>query len=366
MTRLVGLALALHVLAPAGALAGPSGLRQFNDWMVGCDNTLSCRAIGVQEDGPDEEAYLVIDRAGGPDAPPRLHVGGGDLSLGDGFAWSVDGKAPTSVPGSAVSAPAASDEGDTPPPEVGGPAAAAILAAMRDGKELRLAADTDGLAQASPLPLKGLAAALLFMDDVQGRVGTATALARPGKKQAAAVPPAPGAPLIVPDALPDQSKLPSDVPEGIVAKHAKTLGKNSDCEDYGGVAKIPARQFRLAGEKILYLIGCWRAAYQAGEVAYLAHAATPTSTTPLPFETIDEKTGKLEINMTSITDADGLEGETTSLSSFHKGRGAGDCGTQWRWAWSGGKMRLTAYVTMPSCHSIEDGDWITLWRSREK
>jgi len=366
MTRLFSLALALLVFAPADALASPSGLRQFNDWTVGCDNTLTCRTIGVQEDGPNEEPYLVVDRAGGPDAPPRLHVGGGDLRLGDGFAWSVDGKAPATVPESAVVQPPTDDDGNTPAPEVGGPAAAAMLAAMRDGTQLRLAADTEGLAQASPLPLKGLAAALLFMDDVQGRVGTVTALTRPGKKPATAVPPAASAPLIVSDALPDQSKLPSDVPEGIIAKHAKTLGKTSDCEDYGGIAKIPAQQFRLAGEKILYLIGCWRAAYQAGEVAYLAPAATPTSTTPLSFETIDEKTGKLENNMTSITDSDGLQGEQTGLTSFHKGRGIGDCGTQWRWAWSGAKMRLTAYITMPSCHSIEDSDWITLWRSREK
>jgi hypothetical protein len=54
------------------------------------------------------------------------------------------------------------------------------------------------------------------------------------------------------------------------------------------------------------------------------------------------------------------------LSSFHKGRGIGDCGAIWGWAWTGKTFRLTAYATMPECRGISSDDWITLWRARTK
>ncbi len=71
--RTLRVALALASLsAPAGgAVAAESGIEaQFRNWIVGCDNVRTCRAIGFPAD-PDAAsgAALIIDRSG---EGPRL------------------------------------------------------------------------------------------------------------------------------------------------------------------------------------------------------------------------------------------------------------------------------------------------------
>ena len=370
MIRQFGVFLSLATLAFTGAAAaGPSGMRHFGDWYVGCDNALTCRAIQPQEDQGDDAPYIVLDRDGGPDARPRLHFGGTGVSLDKDLAWKVDDKPPVLAPASAVTQTAAGEDGTPGISELGDPAATGpLLAAMRDGTAVSFAATLAELPAAKPIALKGLAAALLFMDDVQGRVGTVTALARLGTKPASAVPAVPPLPLIVPDPLAKGEALPDEAPKSVMARHLRSIGKDTECEDFGDRNDISVRQLRLSGDRILILIACWRAAYQAGETAYLATSAKPDAAAPLLFETVDEASGKVVATMKSVTDADGFDDDPAQFASFHKGRGIGDCGTGWTWTWSRGKMRLTSYVTMPACRGIgeDSGDWFTLFRSRPK
>jgi hypothetical protein len=99
---------------------------------------------------------------------------------------------------------------------------------------------------------------------------------------------------------------------------------------------------------------------------YLGSAKAPAQAKRLTFETVDETTGKVVATLKSVTDPDGLDDGSPEMSSFHKGRGIGDCGATWTWAWTGKTFRLTAYATMPDCKGISSDDWITLWRARTK
>ncbi len=38
----------------------------FQDWLVGCDNTRTCRAIGLPADADIEGTALIVDRSGDP------------------------------------------------------------------------------------------------------------------------------------------------------------------------------------------------------------------------------------------------------------------------------------------------------------
>src|SRR5207237_6218212 len=93
-------ALAVSSATPASA----SGLRTFRNWLVGCDNTLSCRALGTIADDAGNPAYLVLDRSGGPQAALSLRFMDQNGSVGaTGLFYALDGAAPVEIPGTAFS-----------------------------------------------------------------------------------------------------------------------------------------------------------------------------------------------------------------------------------------------------------------------
>ena len=152
------------------------------------------------------------------------------------------------------------------------------------------------------------------------------------------------------------------------ARHVRETGAK-DCEGIGkdkdlGPDNIQIR--RLSAGLVLYSLPCWRAAYQEGDMYYLG-GADAKSAKRLSFEVVDEKTGQLVENLASLSDGGGLDDSNpTSLSSFYKGRGIGDCGTMASWTWTGSKFRLSSYAMMPECRGVNSDDWITLWRSGDK
>src|SRR3954468_22629637 len=88
-------ALAVSSAAPASA----SGLRTFKNWLVGCDNTLSCRALGTKAEDSGDPAYLVLDRGGGPQAAPSLRFMDQNGSVGaTGLFYALDGATPVQIP----------------------------------------------------------------------------------------------------------------------------------------------------------------------------------------------------------------------------------------------------------------------------
>jgi hypothetical protein len=171
MYQAVLLALSTTVAAvPPGTL---QSYDTYKSWLVACDNTLSCQAKGFT-DG-EMRAELCIDREAGPDGALSASLSAeASFAAGDVL---VDGK------------PAGLDPKDWKRDDDGGTrlttdradAVRALVARLRNGARLSMGGKAE-------VPLEGFAAAMLRMDDRQGRVGGVTALNKPGSTPAWRVP----------------------------------------------------------------------------------------------------------------------------------------------------------------------------------
>ena len=83
---------ALLLLAAATA-PQPTTLETFQDWIVGCDNTLACTAIGTTAEDGEPIGYIRLTRAAGPEAAPAASavVYAGTETDGT-LAIAIDGK----------------------------------------------------------------------------------------------------------------------------------------------------------------------------------------------------------------------------------------------------------------------------------
>lgn len=357
-------------LATCAAAFPASQLRTFKSWTVGCDNTLSCRAVGFAVQESETNPYVALDREGGPAGAIRLRLAGGLGTFGvkdetkgpAAIAVIIDDAVPIVVTtGLAYSTMSGNGEGERALLS-DGPAIETILAAMKNGRTLRYGPDAEKAKAAAPVSLDGLAATLLFIDDAQGRVGTVTALSRKGGGPAGSVPNPPEPVRITPMAFPSSKPAPAFPTELI----RRARGDNSEECLLEDSTEQEGKSVRLSDVLVLYEVPCWLAAYQSGAMLYLDEGKGPAKARPLVLETIDEDKGALVRRLKSITDPQGLEeGGDGTLLSLSKGRGIGDCGVFQSWAWTGEAFGLASYATMPQCRGVFDSeDWIVLWRTR--
>lgn len=339
-------ALALSAAAPAAAQPGMPVYREIRDWVVACDNTARCEAAGMAEAYPQLVLRLVSDA--GPDGAPTLLLE--SEAAVDPARLRLDGRP---FAAAALLQPAAA--GDDGRQRIGRDAAQAraFLDAIRDGERLS-AGDGDDAPAAS---LAGLAAALLLIDETQGRLGTVTALLRRGPRPAAHVPAAPPAPE-----LPRAHAAPplTDAQRQRLVRRVRATGapQREDCTVEAADAYDEAGP--LGEDEALVLVECWRGAYQSSSLAFRLPrdgAGTPQRVRlALPFA-IDGETRVVE----EFTGAGYADGE---LSHFAKGRGLADCGESASWVFDGRDFRLRQYHRLGWCRGGYPGEWPALWRSR--
>ena len=312
-------------------------LATYHDWVLGCDNLNACTAIGMAaEDGVS--GYVVIRRDAGPDAAPSvaLNVLASDAPQDPVLAVSVAGSAypdtrfPVEPSGVFLVA--------TPDPAASAP----LIAALAAGQHLDLTEIDGGAAQAPQrVSLRGATAALLRMNDVQGRVGTTTALIRPGS--AASVPPAPAAPQmtrVAMTALPDP--LPP-VPAGLAVKD------DEGCPDgFGPIA------FGLSDTETLWGLCAGAGAYN---VAYRYWIVGPDGAAPADFALPGAGP---DDDPALLTNA-GLAPDGLALNAFAKGRGLGDCGVTTDWAWTGAAFAPLRHSELDVCRGVDPADWPRLY-----
>jgi hypothetical protein len=332
----------LLAAAAAGAAPQPSPLKLFKDWTVGCDNVRACQAVALLHDEAEENGLTMsLARGAGPQAPVRIVVGpdrGASDEKTGVVALAVDGRRLparlTEVDGGAL---------------VDAAGTAALLAALRTGTRLEaLGADGKSLGTIS---LAGASAALLYMDDRQERVGTVTALARPGPKPAGAVPPPPPAPEVLAPAT--SAKAPRKMPLPVAAVLRKKACDTGDPDDGGS-----PDTYRLDTAHTLAIVPdhCDSGAYNAASLLYVAGDSGGWQ--PAAFDTDrprDDQSSPVQYNA-EWNAKDGL------LEMFMKGRGLGDCGTRQSYAWDGARFRLTFQAEMGECRGSID--WIPTWRAR--
>jgi hypothetical protein len=328
-------ALLLFLAAPQ-----PGDLETFSDWTVGCDNGRACHAVGlVPEDWPEDALTMGVRRGPEPEAAPLVTFEVGDDSLP--VALVADGaRLPARLQpyeGVARVHPA-----DT----------AGVIEALRKAARIEVL-DSTGK-RLGTVSLKGATAALLYMDDRQRRVGTVTALVRPGARPASAVPPPPPLPVVVaaPPARAPALKL-SGVRLAALRRQARCI-----IEDVGGPDS--AETSAMSPAHTLLLLSCGTGAYNMSFVPYvLTRRGKVVDARLAAFDV--EKVGWGEEGHPVLVNAE-WDSKRRLLTSFSKGRGLGDCGTAQDFAWDGARFRLVEQSEMGECRGSVD--YITTWRAQ--
>lgn len=353
---LAAIVLAASALANVGQAraAGVPLYREFKDWTLACDNVRRCTAVGMRREEADS-LVAVIQRNAGPNASASVVLTGPGLDadsrlLRDGRALDLD-------PRRWRWQPAEGDEQENGRWTTRDPATVSTFVhALRNGHRVAIADfESDAPAKdVGDLSLDGLSAALLLMDDVQGRVGTQGAWARSGAAPDARVPGAP--------ALPSLSRSPLPKPlakqDGVRLAAAVRKAQAEALDDAGCDAPSNDEAYALTDDDALVLIECMSAAYQEGSLAFRVPRTAPAKAVPLHFDTIP---GNAPQDMLWLAGYDVASGV---LAHHAKGRGLGDCGDDARWQFDGSAFHLLEFRQMQRCGGLLPDDWPWLWRAR--
>jgi len=312
--------------------------RRFRDWTAVCDNINTCTAYGPAD---ENSGFVMVKLEAGPGATPRVHAGSWSLpSDASRILLDIDGR-------NYAGKMEALDEAD--PVLTIRSASAQLISAIANGRGMTLSAggETTGVS------LSGAAAALLWIDERQGRLGTTTALIRKGERPASAVPAAPSAPLITAGAPVAQSNLPKSL-----ARQVAALAPVRQCADdnQGGPAiNEEWGVSRLGSDTLLWSVPCGAGAYNFSQL-YVTSANDGSGARAVLFPTSGEAQDVL-VNSN-------FDPSTNSLSAFGKGRGLGDCGQMATWAWTGREFALVEEDHMGDCLGVHWEFWPSTWRAR--
>jgi hypothetical protein len=329
----------------ATASAQPQlGLQKlFLDWAVACDNRLACQAVTLQ---PEEAAFdgpsLLMTRAS--------QTGDIAITLGrietksDRYSLLIDGRV-------ADTGPIKADTGS--PIIISGLDALRLARMMAKGSQMVL---RDGKRQElGRISLNGSAAALRYMDAVQNRATTATAIVQPGRRDLRVkwMP----APVITAKRITPTSVTPD-------ATTLVSLIESSACKDERyGVTEDTAYSLGTVGGKAqaLVMISCGAGAYNFASAAFIGvqDQTGKWQFAPAQFD-YGDRVRTMDDSMQLLVNAD-WNATTQTLSSYAKGRGLGDCGNAESYIWDGARFRLISAYALDPCRGALD--WLTLWQA---
>lgn len=325
--------------------------KTFRDWTAGCDNLKGCTALSLPGEAAETTGFLKFERPGGPAGTVSLSLKltGEKLKAPLAVRLSLDG-APFPAAGRTLAATV--EDAETARIAFSDADTAMLIAAAR--KATGFSAVMAG--KSYTISLAGSVAALLWIDEQQGRLGTVTALTRKGDAAASSVLQPPALPVIAAKAT----------ARALDEKAAKTLGaalrkhlKSSEpdaCEDNDGAASTPDQAWPLDARQKLVGLYCGSGAYNVSTGYWLVAGEAVTSARKVAFPRNGD-------NMLINSDYDPKTGQ---IGFFAKGRGLGDCGSAGNYAWTGSGFVLTAFSTMGECRGIAPDDWLVLQRSEVK
>lgn len=298
----------------------------FKDWAVACDNTRHCEAVAYQSEESDSAPVVLwLSRDAGPDTPVRVQV---DMDETEDPQQLTLRLGTTTLKG-------ISRGQDLSPAQT-----RQLMAHVLAGQTLTLA---DG-AKRWELSLAGSHAALLKMDDVQGRVGTSGALVRKGKKPEATVLPAVSAPKVQAATLPKTSKA----DEALLQPILKSITPRDCWDDLPDDSGPDTSLVRVSSTQVLVMRECGRGAYQGGSGVWLANSKPPYAAKRLELPLPQGKISDYVMNL-SVTDG--------RFASYEKGRGVNDCGVGYDWAWTAKGFALTGAWSAPLCRGMPGGGY---------
>ena len=298
----------------------------YKDWAVACDNTRHCEAIGFQnQDSVSAPVLLYLQRDAGP----------ATLVQATFIALSEDGvhDQPLTVRINKLTLHGVKSDRPLSPDQV-----RRLLPMLLDAPEARL---TDGKTTWI-LSLAGLKAALLKMDDAQGRLRTPGALVRKGSKPESTALPALSAPVwqqapLAPARKGDEKLL---IPILNTIKDRTCWGEVPD--NYEPDASLT----RLTGTQVLVMRECSRHAYQISYAAWVANDKPPYNPQRVILPTDSGEMVDYAMN---------ADFEGGILSTYAKGRGLFDCGGIASWVWTVSGFILLEEAVQPLCRGFTGG-----------
>lgn len=326
---------ACHAIAMALGLA--SGVAhaigvEYDDWAVACDNTRRCEAVGYQRDSAGEEAVaLYLLREAGPGQPVSLTL---MLDTGRG---NVPDKVRITV-GQLELHDVIPDQG------IDQDKAARLIPALLKGERAEVRAGARHWA----VSLKGASAAMLKMDEVQGRVGTPGALVRKGTKSEASVLPALPAPVLRAARL--ERARPSD--KRLLAAILASIGERDCSRDAENPGNMERRLDRLSGGKVLLMVQCGQGAYQSSSDVWIANDKPPYAPVPALLPPLEDKHGSSVVN-------GGFDDGV--LSSYDRWRATNECNTASQWLWTAQGFKLLEATGARLCRGFPEGIALRTW-----
>jgi Protein of unknown function (DUF1176) len=209
------------------------------------------------------------------------------------------------------------------------------------------------------LSFDGFNAAMLKIDEVQGRLDTPGALMRKGAKAEESVPAAMPPPVVKRVKTPPTR--PSD--EALIDPILREAVVLADWSILGDVENPHKSIARLSSTQVLVFRQCFQGSYQSQSEVFIANDKPPYSPRPVLLPSpygVQQQDDPDEPDLRNVV----TEGdfENGILRSFEKGRGMGDCGEFMEWAWTGHGFSLTQASSERPCKGFYGGDlrmWVT-------
>jgi hypothetical protein len=368
----------MSLLASPAVAAPPSGLGQvfrFQDWYVACDNTRHCEAQGYNTEQSDQlPVALIIRRDAGGSGASEFRIRVGDFPTDDreDASPSPDPQAPAMLQVGGLHLPLHHPTVNLP--TAGLPAAPSptedaddyLLSSDQVRRLIPMFRSLDHLTlesshQTWTISLLGARAALLKMDDLQGRVGTTTAWVRTGPKGASEVPRSAVIPTLRPQ--PTMPNHGDDAQWAQRVQNALQALVHEDCPLLDDAEVQPEGVWRLDEHRLMVVLPCLRGAYQGWSSAWMVRDDTlPIKPVPVIFSDIPGTPPSEQHGATSLFIERTKQGWLVA-SSAAKGRGLGDCWDTREWVWTGQKFELTA-ASESVCRAFTAGGLpFTLWQA---
>ncbi len=332
--------------------------RSFRDWQAVCDNGNRCVAYSGAATG-----WIRIALDAGPTAIPSVMVG----------LWPEDGEAltgPLTVVIDGKRHATASGPAETGSATIAPDKARQLISDLAAGQALALSVGS----QTADLPSAGVSAALLWIDERQGRLETSTALIRRGARSVSAVPAAPALPVVVAAPAVSQAGFEASRPLGeedatavAIPAPLRAVAEVRQCQAdtaFNPYLQKAVTAARLNASTELWGIPCDSGAYNV-TYAYFLTGAGGADPRPARFPALEDASPAAEPGaepdrlINSVYDP-----ETRTLSAFAKSRGLGDCGVLQTWTWTGQAFVLSGERRMDDCWGMVSDFWPTIWRTR--
>ena len=251
--------------AQTAAAAVPSVSRKFRDWLAVCDNTNECAAFGPAS---DRTGWIRVAASPGPDGRRTVALGvWGDTSANpEQISFNIDGRRYL----------ARTDQGSDDF-RVAARDVPTVIAAIGNGKAM-----TVGTAEPTAVSLSGAAAALLWIDERQGRLDTVAALVRRGPRPASSIPAPPPAPDVTPAPAVSQAGF-GDKDQTLPAA-LEALPAVQACREETAHSEWVQKEVmsaRLDASTELWAVPCFAGAYNIGHDWYLTG---PGGRNPRPLQ----------------------------------------------------------------------------------